>query len=575
MQFPSLPPNLSLSAMAQFGMGVLTAPPLLVYLSLYFKPVVEMRIYKLIRRRLPKPTHADETSIKVALDNDLIDWMVPSLGRRSEEEIVRSRLTLFQDIVNEIHAFKWWASWCFGLTKPKKYRKDRRGHFLERDSGMESLRHSVEELQNDLIAVESRARLSQQQSTEPQDTAGVQPPHNHAVRIQPSTPGPASSTRIPDPGAPFDSSRVLSNDENHISQSPDEMSAADLSEMAPLRRAGSVPPIGRPNQEVRRHNNGHSSRRNSRSNTLFSRPTSPESSPPTSPRVRASLIHQSSEIITMQLELLSHRNQHDQNLPTLRPGPHNQILNQDGVPDDPRSVTELLDNIISSRGPNLATPSDAVDSDGLSALTAGATPTRRNNETEPAIPNEQQAPAPGIGPETPRPDSPPVPLENVLPDDLDDPGPEPDLTQTETEQLFDPASLDPIRPPTSTSLHEPYRSGGPHRVTILACHPLDSLASHMSSIITNIMFIPFESLYLRSLATSYLASRASSPGQPLRSDIRPLSLWPGGSASSTLTYIGKLGLVMGIQAAVDASIWGVITGVAIRIGKGLCHWGDL
>ena len=92
--------------------------------------------------------------------------------------------------------------------------------------------------------------------------------------------------------------------------------------------------------------------------------------------------------------------------------------------------------------------------------------------------------------------------------------------------------------------------------------------------ITTIAFLPLESLYLRSLASSYLASRSSST--TLHSDVRALGVWGGGgSGTDTLAYIGKLSLMMGVQAAVNASVWGVISGAAIRMGKRFCGWGTL
>lgn len=553
MHLPPLPTELSLRSASNFGLGLLTAPPILVYLSLYFRPVVEMRLYKLIRRRLPKPTHADEVSIKVALDNDLIDWMVPSLGRKSEEEISRSRLTLVQDLLDEAQALKTWALWWFGLRSSRRD-SDCGASSPQSDQRIESLRNCVEELQNELNATQSRTRPPQQQSTQPQDTSRVQ---------------------MPEPDPAFHGSRVLSNEENRISQSPDEMSAGELAEMEPLRRATSIAPVEPANREVHRGDDAHPNRRNSRSDTLFSRPSSPESSPPTSPRVRASLIHQNSEIITMQLELLSRRDPNNQNQPALQPGDQNQNQRSDQgwTPADQQSIAEFLDNLISNQGPNLAAliNSDTVDSDGLSGLTAGVSPAARDNQADPV----------DAVPENPAPDSPAEPpvvrTANILPDDVEEPGPELAHNQPDAQPtLNNPAPLEPLLPPTTTTQnpHHPSGHGGPHRVTILSSHPLDSLASRLASVITGVMFIPLDSLYLRSLASSYLSSRGASSA--LGSDVRALSVWPGGgSMSGTLPYLGKLGLVLGIQAAVNASVWGIVTGTAIRIGRSFCGWGKL
>lgn len=570
MHLPPLPADLSLRSVGNFGLGLLTTPPILVYLSLYFRPVVEMRLYKLIRRRLPKPTHADEVSIKVAFDNDLIDWMVPSLGRKSEEEIVRSRLTLVEDIINETQAFKAWASWWFGFRRSDPD-SEHDANVSPNDQRIESLRHCVEELRDELNAAQSRAHLSQQQSTTQMQAA----PHHGGV--WPSLSGPTAAAHIPEPDSTFPSSRFLSNEENRISQSPDEMSADGIAEMAPLRRARSVPSIEPANRAIPRGDGAPANRRNSRSNTLFSRPSSPESSPPTSPRVRASLIHQNSEIITMQLELLSHRNPQNQNESTLRAGDQGQILDENGRPADRRSIAEFLDNIISNQGQNLSTllNSDAVDSDGLSGLTAGASPAAGDNLADVVSPDQRQNIVTNAVSESPA-EPPVVRPANILPDDVEEPGPEPTHNNPEAE-----AEIENIRPleslPHPTSDHHPHdqnRRGGPHRVTILSSHPLDSLASHMSSMITSVIFMPLESLYLRSLASHFLSSRSAPPA--LQSEVvRKLSIWPGGgSKSEILPYLGKLGLIFGMQAAVNASVWGIITGAAIRIGKS-CGWGKL
>lgn len=569
MHLPPLPADLSLRSVSSFGLGLVTAPPILVYLSLYFRPVVEMRLYRLIRRRLPKPTHADEASIRVAFDNDLIDWMVPSLGRGSEEEISRSRLTLAQDIINEIQALKTWASWWFGFGRSRRD-SDRGANNGQNDQRIESLRHRVEELRNELNAEQSHTHRAQQQSAERQD-----PADDRAVSIRPSSPGPTASARVAVPDPSFDVSRVLPNEENRISQSPDEMSTDDLAEMVPLRRVRSIPSIEPANREADRGNDAHSNRRHSRTNTLFSRPSSPESSPPTSPRVRASLIHQNSEIITMQLELLSHRNPQNQSQPTLRAGDQNQVLDQNGAPADQRTIAEFLDNLISNQGQNLASllSPDAVENDGLSGLSAAASPVARDIQTDPVAPNQ----GPDLVPEDPTPGSPAEPpvvrTASILPDDVEEPTLEPVHNQPEAEPVFgNPTLLEPLPPPTSSQPYNATRRGGPHRVTILSSHPLDSLASRLASVITGVMFIPLDSLYLRSLASSYLSRTAS----PALSDVRTLSVLHGGrSVSDTLSYLGKLGLVFSIQTAVNASVWGIITGVAVRIGKSFCGWGEL
>lgn len=277
----------------------------------------------------------------------------------------------------------------------------------------------------------------------------------------------------------------------------------------------------------------------------------------------------------MQLELLGHRNPQNHNQANPRAGDQSQILDHNGAPADQRTIAEFLDNLISNQGQNLASlvNPDVVESDDLSGVTVGASPTVRDNQAGPVVPNEGQ----DTVPEDLTPDSagelPVVRMASVLPDAVEEPPPELAHNQPETEPAFDnPALLEPLPLPTSSQPHNSSRHDGPHRVTILSSHPLDSLASRLASVITGVMFIPLDSLYLRSLASSHL----SRTGSPALSDVRALSIFPHGrSISCTLSYLGKLGLTFGIQTAVSASVWGVITGVAIRIGKSFCGWGKL
>lgn len=289
-QLPPLPTDASIGSLGTFILGLAKTPAVLVYLYVYLRPVIEIRLYRLIRRRLPKPSLADELSIRVAFENDLIDWMVPTLGRRSEEENRRNRFTLVEDIMDELaiirEVFHNWTSSWFGF-RPKQV-PDRAPNPGPREQRIESLRQSIEELQSELGAVRSRRNLLEQQSTETPRT-----PREHSTRgrregAPPRSPRPAISLQTPELGSVLDGDRFLSNEENRISQSPDRMSG-DLSEMEPLGRSRSVPsPIANPSRRTAamqetRDDDTAGRRRNSRSNTLFSRPSSPETSPPHHP----------------------------------------------------------------------------------------------------------------------------------------------------------------------------------------------------------------------------------------------------------------------------------------------------
>lgn len=580
-QLVSLPANLCFDSLAKFGLDLLKTPSLLVYLYVYLRPVLELRIYRLIRRRLPKPSLADELSIRVAFENDLIDWMVPTLGRRSEEENRRGHLTFYEDIKYELSILRNWAfSW---LGFKRKQPSSRGANSSAREQRIESLRQCIEVLQSELGATQPRTDQAQLQSSERQQPPVEQASAEQASGVRHNSNNPNVSLQTSAPETIFDGDRILQNEENRVAQSPDAMST-DFSEMPPLGRTTNVASNDRQSHqqtapEAPRNQGSPEQRRNSRSNTLFSRPSSPETSPPTSPRVRASLIHQNSDIITMQLELLSNRNSQGQGQTNRRPRTANERVNLAGLSADRESIAEILESLLSDQDPDLATivNSDAMDSDGLSNLTAEASPAVVDGPSA-AEPQSQQDGTPAQRPAVESLVDVSVPgVANILPDSIEEPRHE-DTQDGPLDGDLDHENMNPeLRPPSLDTQEQPQpvdNSRTPaHRVTILSSHPVDSLASHLASMITTVLFLPLESLYLRSLASSYLSSRNYSPAL---SDVRPLGAWGGGgSGTDTLAYIGKMTLMMGIQVGVNASVWGVISGSAIRIGKRFCGWGSL
>lgn len=579
MQLPPFPADLSFTSISQFCFRLLIAPPVLYSLRGCFRRLVRKRLYRLIRRRLPKPVNAEETSLRVAFENDLIDWIAPSLGRRSEEETIRTHLTLAQDIVNEIDYFKWWALSWIGIKPGPRIDPDRqaRGALTQYEQGLESIRHWNEELRDEIGVMQPGSHLSQQRVTELHDLSGEQTPRLHE-NAGPSFSGPSAPSQTPEPVFDSASTRILSTDEGRISQSPDELSSVDLTEMPPLTRRRSIPPVEPANREARRRDNINSNRRHSRSNTLFSRPSSPESSPPTSPRVRASLIHQNSDIITMQLELLSHRNRDRSNQSNPVDDSQNEILTRSGEPADRRSISELLDALIPNRDQNLQTlpSSNAEDGDTLSGLTTRVSPLPRHALADPVSVSQQNTPQ--DRPSTDSPAEPPIAsIANVLPDDVEEPPPlEPIGTQSEVDRNIDnPLDLQPGPPEESTTARHLLDSAAPHRLTILSSQPVDSLASDLAGLISTVMFFPIESMYIRSLASSCLASQGASPA--LLSNVRrPFGFWLGGaSMSDIIPYVTKLSLAFSLQTVASAAVWGVLTGGIIRFGKIFCGWGSL
>ncbi|KAH2548535.1 hypothetical protein KXW97_009326 [Aspergillus fumigatus] len=407
---------------------------------------------------------------------------------------------------------------------------------------------------------------------------------DHAEAAQSGSSGLNVSTQGHGQDADYNENRVLSGEDDPISQSPAELSTGFSLEAATLRGPTTIPSaVISSNPPVDTHPpfEQAQSRLNSRSDTLLSRQSSPATSPPTSPRVRASLIHQNSDVVTMQLEVLGNRN--TRNPSPQHPRTANEIDRSDynGAPADRRSIQDFLDNLLANQGQSLATVagSEVVDSDGLSNMTTALSPETGDGSS--SIPLHDQDHGQRTLDEQPTHGTPatqPVTtIANILPDSVEEPSHDDNLEPTsDADVLHAHVSNGELPPPLVDALvsgdmpADP--SSVPHRVTILSCHPVDSLASHLASIITTALFIPLESYYLRSLASSYL----SSVGSPRRSDVRPLGAWGGGGSSSDImAYVGKMALMVGLQAALNASVWGVISGAAIRIGKRFCGWGNL
>ncbi|RAH41645.1 uncharacterized protein BO95DRAFT_446804 [Aspergillus brunneoviolaceus CBS 621.78] len=564
MQLPMLPNDLSPRSMVGFLTNILKTPSLLVYIYVYLRPVVEIRLYRLVRRRLPKPVYADDLSVKVAYDNDLIDWMMPALGRRADEENRRSNLTFMEDLAYEANFFRTWILSWFGfktqlIGSSPEHTSETLRRRAQIESGSSGAQLSRDERQTQ-IAPQSRQEF---------DTEQVQ----RTAAPRSSVPGGTVTS-----DAIFNETQVLSNEENRMSLSPTEMSSGDYADMAPLRRAMALPlEEDQNNRALPRGDHAAEAPRMSRSSTLFSRPSSSATSSPASPLVRASLIHQNSDVITMQLEVLGNR--HERNASTEEPRASNDPgqPHSNGGPINNQAISNLLDDLLANQGMNLATivNTDALNSDGLSNMTQGISP--GSVDTTPVSAENPQVQSSGANT---RPIGiPTTNLQNALPDSTgtpdqtDMPQRLPEVTQTSANNVSSgapPIASDGRAPQTSITDPHPIA----HRVTILSSHPIDSLASHLASLITTLMFIPLESLYLRSLASSYLS--ATDAPAALRSDVHSMGLWAsGGSRSSTLMYFGKVALMMGVQTAVNASVWGIISGAAIRIGRKYCGWGSL
>ena len=123
-----------------------------------------------------------------------------------------------------------------------------------------------------------------------------------------------------------------------------------------------------------------------------------------------------------------------------------------------------------------------------------------------------------------------------------------------------------------------------HRVTQLSAYPADALAKHLSSAIADVLFLPLETLFIRSLAVSFLSHPAGSPGTRAaagrwKSQVYPLGGWFGlglaGGWMGMCDYVCKMILVTGIQVGFGMAVWQVGYSLCFFLGKRCFGWGRL
>ncbi|KAK2882726.1 hypothetical protein FQN49_000038 [Arthroderma sp. PD_2] len=551
IQLPPFPSELSAQSIGRYGLSLITSPFVMFNLYVSIRPVIEARVYRILRRRLPKPDRPDKLSLRVAVENELIEWTVPSLGKRSEEEIKRSHFTLGQEMRYELITFKNWLLRLVG-HQPAAEAELTPGEapWLER---YESVQRRVEQLQRDLglrPVSPDRSHDTPAADIAPAPVYGdgratMQISIGHPVPLHSH---PSHTDVAHEPG------QILVDEENRFAQSPLQMPEAYFPEMHP-----SVQPTeARPSVTDQQNMPLQSARPEavstpvpvpvSRPNTLFSPSPSPESSPPSSPRVRASLIHQNSDVITMHLELLqSHTDAEVENQAlnanvSIPNGVVHRTESQTSAID--RAASELLDALLSN-------PSHHSDMN----------PVELNQDPS----HPQRGPTKWY-------------MNNGEPSAARD-----NISSSSSEHLANGTT--PRRQPLHDRSGQHASEEWDHRVTILSSHPVDAFASHLACSITSILFYPFESVYLRSLAATFLSSQATTMLLPLgatatvmglRSDVRPLGAWlGGGNAMDMLLYIGKMALIAGFEAAISAGTWGLGAGAAILLGRMKFQWGQL
>ncbi|KAI2787443.1 hypothetical protein POX_f07807 [Penicillium oxalicum] len=592
---PSPPREISGSSLCQFALQLLTSPGVLACIhAFYLRPNLEERIYRLIRRQLPKPKLADELSVRVAYDENLIDWIVPTLGRHSEEETHREKLTLLEDIKYEMSVFRSWIVSFFSFVS--------RTNSVNRDPGtpnqerIQRLRHSIESLQHQLEEVQVRNNLVSATSGASLERLPEEVEENNTNNANRSSLRPiAEHEDMPDLHSGIN--QVFTN-ENRISQSPGEMSndyfSSDIGPLGQITATSPTSAARTPGRNLQSDDNGASSTRtqlDSRTNTLFSRPSSPGTSPPTSPRVRASLIHQGSDIITMQLELLGARTRGRQNAASTRyshalgAGHGATGLNPLSTASDLRPIADFLESLIMNQAQSQASQ---VPPTGERPNPTSSEPMRNNpalhemSGTEVLARHSAQPMSATDQPAEATDDDAAVSLASTLPlERLEGHrgsalhGQYPTLTGNGQGRVENGVSGDAPPLQGSRGMEQVSLSNqiGAHRVTLLSAHPVDSLASHLAAFIATIILSPIESLCLRSLATSYVALYPLATG---RDSVLPVGLWFGGTSWPEISaYSGKVILMRGMQAAIRAGIWGFLVGSTMRIGRKFCGWGEL
>ncbi len=257
----------------------------------------------------------------------------------------------------------------------------------------------------------------------------------------------------------------------------------------------------------------------SRTNTLFTPLNqSPATTPPASPRVRASLIHHDSETVTMQLELVEsfHRIDVEDDLELRDP------------PIDAPEAAQVPQN------PPAADVSTAVEE----IAEANVDPSEPTISTISPTIHESSQPGPRS------------------------------------------ASAISSPRPHRHHRHRHHHHHRQHHVTALSNFSTDALASHAACWLTTAALLPFEALFVRSLAHAFLRhSVQQQPQQQLL--LRPLfgffssSSSGGRGGGGWKAYYGTMLALMGVQALVSSVVWGVGTAAAVGMGRGWYRWGVL
>lgn len=121
-----------------------------------------------------------------------------------------------------------------------------------------------------------------------------------------------------------------------------------------------------------------------------------------------------------------------------------------------------------------------------------------------------------------------------------------------------------------------------HRITALSAYAADALANHLAAHLADIICLPLEALFVRSLALAFLSSPRANPTAQaaafrLRGEVFPLGGWCGmglrGGWRGMGDYVGKTVLASGLEIGISMAVWQACTGFAWMSGRRCFGWG--
>ena len=125
--------------------------------------------------------------------------------------------------------------------------------------------------------------------------------------------------------------------------------------------------------------------------------------------------------------------------------------------------------------------------------------------------------------------------------------------------------------------------GPKHRVTALTSYPSEMLVQHLSYLATDLLLLPLEAAYLRSIALGFLGAPlgnregAADAAGWLNGQVFPMGTWFGYGLgrSGARDYGRKMILCLGMETMVGFSIWQLGIGAAWWAGRRWYRWGNL